>query len=236
MALKKFLDQTGISHLWQKISEEFISGEELTAVVNAIDEAKEDVENKTSTIDETASDGTYPSTLAVKNYVDNVTFESELYVGTQDPAADEDKLIWFDPNGGESDISGATFIPTVENGILSWSNDKGLENPESVNLIDEIAQSDKVMSNVLIITLHAASWTQGNEGYTQSVVVNGILADETKQLIHIDGYNSSLEASKVASQIYCTAQAENSLIFTTDNIPTIDVQFIVEWKYINYLS
>jgi hypothetical protein len=31
--------------------------------------------------------------------------------------------------------NGATFIPTVsEEGVLSWTNDKSLENPESVNI------------------------------------------------------------------------------------------------------
>ena len=234
MALKKFLDQTGLTYLWQKISEEFISGDELTIVVNAIDDTMEKVDNKVTEVGETATNETYPSTLAVKNYVDNVTFESELYVGTADPAADADKLLWFDPDGGESDITGATFIPALENGVLSWSNDKGLENPQPVNIIDEIAQNEKVMSNVSVITVPASGWVQSSEGYTQSVTVNGITADETKQLIHIDGYNSSLEASKAASTIYCTAQAENSLTFTTENIPAVDVKFIVEWKYINY--
>lgn len=269
MELKKFLDATGVSYLWQKISEEFINGEELTAVVNAIDESKEDVDNKVSTVDEAATDITYPSTLAIKTYVDNFNFESEVYVGDAEPA-DEDKLLWFNPTGEESEITGATFIPSVdsESGVISWTNDRGLENPEPVNItgpagpegpqgeqgpaptkgtdywteedktaiINEVIQDDKVISNVVVITVPASGWVQATDGYTQSIAVNGISANETEQLIHIDGYNSSLEASKAASTIYCTAQAENSLTFTTENIPTVDVQFIVEWKYINYLS
>ena len=31
-------------------------------------------------------------------------------------------------------IDGATFTPTIVDGILSWSNNQGLENPPSVNL------------------------------------------------------------------------------------------------------
>lgn len=31
--------------------------------------------------------------------------------------------------------SGATFIPSISDGILSWTNDKNLENPEPVNII-----------------------------------------------------------------------------------------------------
>jgi hypothetical protein len=36
---------------------------------------------------------------------------------------------------GEDGEAGATFYPEVsEDGTLSWTNDKGLENPESVNV------------------------------------------------------------------------------------------------------
>lgn len=35
-------------------------------------------------------------------------------------------------------IDGAIFKPTIENGILSWSNDKGLENPPSYDLKADI--------------------------------------------------------------------------------------------------
>lgn len=40
--------------------------------------------------------------------------------------------------GGESGGDGATFIPAVStDGILSWTNDKGLENPEPVKVTGE---------------------------------------------------------------------------------------------------
>lgn len=35
-------------------------------------------------------------------------------------------------------IDGAVFKPTIENGILSWSNDKGLENPPSYDLTVDV--------------------------------------------------------------------------------------------------
>lgn len=41
-----------------------------------------------------------------------------------------------EPGSGES---GATFTPSVDDkGNLSWTNDKGLENPETVNLVDAV--------------------------------------------------------------------------------------------------
>lgn len=37
--------------------------------------------------------------------------------------------------GGTSGENGATFIPTVSpDGVISWENDKGLENPPPVNI------------------------------------------------------------------------------------------------------
>lgn len=37
--------------------------------------------------------------------------------------------------GGSSGGNGATFIPTVSSeGVISWENDKGLPNPEPVNI------------------------------------------------------------------------------------------------------
>ena len=39
---KKFLDKIGITHLWEKIENQFINGEELNVVIEAIDEVKAD--------------------------------------------------------------------------------------------------------------------------------------------------------------------------------------------------
>lgn len=39
--------------------------------------------------------------------------------------------------GGGSGENGATFTPNVDaEGNLSWTNDKGLENPETVNIVN----------------------------------------------------------------------------------------------------
>lgn len=41
---KKFLDSTGVRHLWSKISmEDYPNNETLIAVINAIDESKADI-------------------------------------------------------------------------------------------------------------------------------------------------------------------------------------------------
>lgn len=43
---------------------------------------------------------------------------------------------------GDSGTTGATFIPSVSSeGVLSWTNDKGLANPEDVNIKGEKGDS-----------------------------------------------------------------------------------------------
>ena len=41
--------------------------------------------------------------------------------------------------GGGYGESGATFTPAIDDsGTLSWTNDKGLTNPDPVNLVDKV--------------------------------------------------------------------------------------------------
>lgn len=58
--------------------------------------------------------------------------------GDEVTAAVEDALAKAKESGDFDGENGATFTPSVsEDGTLSWSNDKGLDNPESVNIRGE---------------------------------------------------------------------------------------------------
>ena len=46
--IKKFLDKSGISYLWLQIDENFVNGEQIVEIVNAIDKAKVNVDSLTS--------------------------------------------------------------------------------------------------------------------------------------------------------------------------------------------
>ena len=46
------------------------------------------------------------------------------------------------------EFNGATFVPEVNNGVLSWSNDAGLENPEPVDFSNEFASKDEIPTKV----------------------------------------------------------------------------------------
>ena len=41
-------------------------------------------------------------------------------------------------------IDGATFKPTIENGVIKWSNDKGLENPPDYDLSVDIEEEGEL--------------------------------------------------------------------------------------------
>ena len=69
-----------------------------------------------------------------------------IYVGEQEPT--DDSLIWINPNGqpggGSAGENGATFIPSLDaEGNLSWTNDKGLDNPETVNIMGPAGPAGK---------------------------------------------------------------------------------------------
>ena len=51
----------------------------------------------------------------------------------------EKRVSRIEENGGAGGGDGATFIPTVSpEGVISWTNDKGLNNPDPVNLVEAV--------------------------------------------------------------------------------------------------
>lgn len=71
-------------------------------------------------------------------------------------------------------------------------------------------------------TLLSDGWGGSTSPYTQSLVVSGVYADETKQEIYVSPAPSSHNEWGVAS-IYCSGQDENSLIFTCKYKPETDI-------------
>ena len=91
-------------------------------------------------------------------------------------------------------------------------------------------------SSVSLVTLLASGWAETHGGYTQSVTVDGIVADITQQLINVNPYNDKDQIIAICNaNIICVSQDTNTLTFSAGVIPEIDVQFIIEWKSINYI-
>lgn len=70
--------------------------------------------------------------------------------------------------------------------------------------------------------LGVADWTGAEAPFTQTVTVNGVLADETKQAIHVSpsaGYGTMYGTAGIE----CTAQGANSLTFSCETAPENDI-------------
>ena len=72
------------------------------------------------------------------------------------------------------------------------------------------------------ITLTTSGWSSN----TQTVTVNGVLADETKQLIQPMPAIAS-QIAYMSAGIYCSGQAANSLTFTCSETPTEDIALYI---------
>ena len=78
-----------------------------------------------------------------------------------------------------------------------------------------------------LVTLTVAGWDSSAK--TQSVTVSGILDDESKQMIIPMPATASMTAYNDAG-IQCTGQAENTLTFTADTVPTEAIQVYVTYQ------
>lgn len=74
------------------------------------------------------------------------------------------------------------------------------------------------------VTLTAAGWDSAAK--TQKVTVNGVLADETKQLIMPMPAMAS-QNDYAAAGIACTLQEANALTFKCQTVPTADIVVFV---------
>ena len=72
------------------------------------------------------------------------------------------------------------------------------------------------------VTLGAAEWTGAEAPFTQTVTASGVLADTTKQAIHVSpapGYGTMYGSAGIE----CTVQAANSLTFSCEAAPESDI-------------
>ena len=113
---------------------------------------------------------------------------------------------------------------------------------ESTNVqaaIEEVNEKIPSAPKSVTVTLPASGWTSsqaigvpggstggGSTGNQQTVTVQGVLADESAQLIQPMPAIASQEAY-MAAGVYCSGQAANSLTFTCQTVPTADLTVYV---------
>ncbi len=86
------------------------------------------------------------------------------------------------------------------------------------------AQVNAAKPKATLVTLTAAGWNTTSK--TQTVTVSGVLADESKQLIQPCPAMAGQTAYREAG-VRCTAQAANSLTFTADTVPTVNLSVYI---------
>lgn len=89
---------------------------------------------------------------------------------------------------------------------------------------------DSKIPKSIPVTLSASSWSSN----TQTVTVDGILADEASQLIQPIPSMAS-QSLYIDSGILCTLQAENSLTFTCDTVPSSDIDLYIAIQEVSAL-
>ena len=78
---------------------------------------------------------------------------------------------------------GATFIPYVsESGIISWTNDKGLRNPEPVNIKGEPGK-DGINGRDGVDGKDGKNGADGKDGYTPVKGVDYFTEDDKKEIV-----------------------------------------------------
>lgn len=78
-----------------------------------------------------------------------------------------------------------------------------------------------------LVTIPASGWNASTK--KQTISAPGILADESKQLIQPVPRADS-QAAYIEAGIRCTAQAENSLTFTAETVPTTDLSVYIVFQ------
>ena len=82
------------------------------------------------------------------------------------------------------------------------------------------------------VTLTTAGWNSSTK--QQSVTVSGVLADRTKQAIHLTPIDMSLESVWNTCGIQAVAQAANSLTFQCSEVPTSAIEVYVTITTLSY--
>ena len=83
------------------------------------------------------------------------------------------------------------------------------------------------------VTLTAAGWNANTK--QQTVSVTGVLADATKQAIHVTPVDLSYESAWNKCGVLCVAQAANSLTFQCSDKPTVNIDVYVKTEPVNYV-
>lgn len=171
------------------------SGIDYTEITAAIESALEEAKNSgefdgrgITSISKTSGDGSAGSidTYTI-TYTDNSTSTFTVYNGANGVG---------EGNIGGTGENGATFIPYVDSdGNLSWSNDKGLPNPQTVNISgkdgkDGIDGKNGVDGKDGTTPQKNIDYFDGNDGFSPIVTIQGVDGGHELTITDINGSKS----------------------------------------------
>ena len=82
---------------------------------------------------------------------------------------------------------------------------------------------------IVQVTIPSTAWNTRNDVVVANVGVNGILADDTKQLVHAVPSRDSIVAA-IETGVCCIGQGNNKLTFMCKTVPTVDLVFNVSYQ------
>lgn len=90
------------------------------------------------------------------------------------------------------------------------------------NIKNEITNINGYLPESVFFTLSSSGWTASGESSIQTVAVNGVNADESKQLVIICPSMESME-EYIKDNIVATAQEKNLLTFKAETAPSVNI-------------
>lgn len=135
----------------------------------------------------------------------------------------EDQLVGFNASG---EAAAVPMPSAADVGAVPTSrtiNGKPLSDNVTLAAVDVQARPNTWLPTVYrTATLSASAWSNN----AQTVTVSGVSATETAQLIQPMPAMAS-QSSYYGAGVLCSGQAENSLTFTCQNVPTEDLTVYV---------
>lgn len=136
----------------------------------------------------------------------------------------------YDPTTNQ--IATKPFAYKAANGVISPNSPNGsqvgyaIENIASgasgtVRTIGTLTNVAK-QATATTVSLKSDDWTGDTAPYTQTVAVDGVVADQSKQVVSIDP-NTITAYVAAKNGLNCIGQGENSLTFTTETKPKSDI-------------
>ena len=145
--------------------------------------------------------------------------------------ADKDDTFTVVSKATGSDVTITSTAANVTLANTAGYSDNATSVETAINKIGEtisfVTSSAVSTFNIQSIVLNASDWDTATK--TQTITLTGIVADETKQIIHVSPSTASADNMNLYydSGIMAIGQSTNSLTFKANKIPTANITVLV---------